>query len=56
MSYEHWQWNCGRLNFKNELHITKLAAPDNSCLPGSEVSVGEWFLACRSDILGLINI
>jgi hypothetical protein len=56
MSYEHWQWNCGSLNFKNELHITKLAEPDDSCLPGSDVaSLGEWFLACRSDILGLMD-
>jgi hypothetical protein len=64
MSYEHWQWDCGRLNFKNDLHITKLAASDDSCFasddscfPGSDVvSLGEWFLACQSGILGLMVI
>ena len=42
------------MNFKNESHITKLAAPDDSCFPGSDVSLGDWLLACQSDILGLI--
>jgi len=36
--------------------MTELAVPDDSYLPGSDVSLGEWFLACRIDILGLMDI